>query len=449
MLKTLLKLAWPIVLARSAQSVIGFSDALMSASLGQSSLAAVTTGGLNFFAMVIFPMGLAYILQSFAAQWKGKGDLAAARRYGHYGLILSALFLLLGFAAPFGVDSFLSLFPYEANVRDPMRAYLVIRFTSLGAVVATEVLGNWFGGLGNTRLQMIAGLVAMVFNVVLNYMLIGGHWGAPALGVAGAAWASSIATWCGVSVLLWAFVARKMTGKIEGPLNLRLSEFLRMLRFGVPHGFNWFLEFTAFWIFITVVIAKLGTTVLAAFMVVMQINSVSFMPAFGMSSAGAILAGQAIGEGKKNDVPRVLKSTLMITCLWQGSVGLIYFLLPGPLISMFAPTGTEAAEMLRVGGTMLALSACWQLCDAVVISLSEILRAAGDTTWCLWARVVLAWFMFMPAAYYLVSVRQQGYVAAMLCLMGYLTLLAIVFVWRFRSGAWRKIDLTGAHEPAL
>ncbi|MDX2023555.1 MAG: MATE family efflux transporter [Deltaproteobacteria bacterium] len=446
MLKTLFTLAWPIILARSAQSVIGFSDALMSASLGQSALAAVTTGGLNFFAMVIFPMGLAYILQSFAAQFKGKGDLAAARRYGHYGLMLSSLFLLLGFAAPLGVDRFLSWFPYEANVREPMRAYLVIRFTSLGAVVATEVLGNWFGGLGNTRLQMIASVVAMVVNVLLNYALIGGHWGAPALGVAGAAWASSIATWCGVAVLLWAFVTRRMTGKIEGPLRLRASEFWRMLRFGVPHGFNWFLEFTAFWIFITVVIAKLGTTVLAAFMVVMQINSVSFMPAFGLSCAGAILAGQAIGENHKDKVPGVLKHTLIITCLWQGSVGLIYLALPRYLISLFAPDGQDAAELIRVGRTMLAISACWQLFDAVVISLSEILRSAGDTAWCLWARVVLAWLTFMPVAYYVVSVRHQGYVAAMMCLMGYLVLLAIAFSWRFRAGAWRRIDLTGSHE---
>ena len=446
MLSKLLKLAWPIILARSAQSVIGFSDALMCAPLGESSLAAVTTGGLNFFALVIFPMGLAYILQSFAAQFRGRGDLAAARRYGHYGLILAAFFLLLGLAAPLGVNTFLSWFPYTADVRDPMRAYLVIRLTCLGAVVATEVLGNWFGGLGNTRLHMMAGLVAMVLNVLLNYMLVAGHWGAPAMGVAGSALASSIATWCGLLVLLWAFGTRKMTGKIEGPLNLRLSEFLRMLRFGVPHGFNWFLEFTAFWIFITVVIAKLGTTVLAAFMVVMQINSVSFMPAFGMSSAGAIMAGQAIGLGQKDDVPRVLARTVLITALWQGSVGLAYFLFPTQLISLFAPGGTGADSMVAIGRTMLAVSACWQLCDAVVITLSEILRAAGDTAWCLYARVILAWFMFMPTAYYVVSVRKMGYVAAMFCLMAYLTLLAVVFVWRFRSGAWRKIDLTGAHE---
>lgn len=449
--RTLLRLAWPIVLARSAQSVIGFSDALMTAPLGESALAAVTTGSLNFFAFVIFPMGLAYIVQSFAAQFKGRGDLPAARRYAHYGLFLAALFFVIGIGAVTVVDEFLALFPYTPEVRAPMRAYLAVRFTALGAVVATEVLGNWFGGLGNTRLQMIAGVVAMVFNVLLNYALIGGHWGAPALGITGAAWASVIATWAGLAVLLWAFVTHKVIGRVEGALNLNAKEFLRMLRFGVPHGFNWFLEFSAFWIFITVIVAKLGTVVLAAFMVVLQINSVSFMPAFGLSSAGAILAGQAIGEGQRDDVPRVLRRTLIITALWQGSVGLLYLLMPRLLISLFAPgneTAGSQATMIAVGRTMLALSAGWQLFDAAVISLGEILRAAGDTTWCLWARLVLAWAVFMPVAYYVVGVRDAGHVAAMYCLLGYVLLLAFVFAWRFRSGAWRSIDLTGSQSPS-
>ncbi len=443
LLKSLLSLAWPIVLARSAQSVIGFSDALMTAPLGESPLAAVTTGSLNFFAMVIFPMGLAYIVQSFASQFQGRGDKAAARRYGYYGLVLSVLFFVLGFGAMLGVDKFLSWFPYAPEVREPMRAYLAIRFTSLGAVVATEVLGNWFGGLGNTQLQMRAGIIAMIFNVLLNYLLIGGNLGAPALGVVGAAWASVIATWMGLALLLWAFFTHKVLGKVPGPLNLRVSEFLRMLRFGVPHGFNWFLEFSAFWIFITVIVADLGTTVLAAFMVVMQINSVSFMPAFGLSSAGAILAGQAIGEGHKHKVPLVLKRTLTIAAIWQGGVGILYLAFPSKLMGVFAPGQGDPTNLLAVGGTMLALSACWQLFDAVVISISETLRAAGDTTWCLWARFVLAWLVFMPIAYFVVAVRHHGHVGALLCMLGYLGLLALIFWYRFHSGAWKKIDLTG------
>src|SRR5690606_41956536 len=87
----LLALAWPVILSRSAQSVISFSDALMTSPLGEDALAAATTGALNTFALMILPMGIVFIVQSFSAQLFGKDDLLGARRYGWYGLILAAL----------------------------------------------------------------------------------------------------------------------------------------------------------------------------------------------------------------------------------------------------------------------------------------------------------------------------------------------------------------------
>ncbi len=445
--RVLLTLAWPILLARSAQSVIGFADALMTAPLGEESLAAVTAGGLNFFALVIFPMGLAFIVQSFAAQLKGRGDLLAARRYAHYGLWLAGGIGGLGLLAIPLVPWFLSLFPYADGVRAPMTGYMQIRIVSLGAVVATEVLGNWFGGLGNTHLQMRAGIIAMVANVALNWLLIFGHLGLPALGVNGAALASTLATCAGFLYLAWAFSRGVETGRVRGPLGLRAREFVRMLRFGVPHGFNWLLEFTAFWLFINVIVADLGTTTLAAMMVVMQINSISFMPAFGLSSAGAILTGQTIGEGNKDAVRGILRRTLGIAALWQGTVGLFYLAFPVALMSLFAAPSSDATSLATIGATMLALSAGWQLFDALVITQGEILRAAGDTTFSLWMRFALAWALFLPSSYYFVRARGGGYVAAMLCIIAYLGVLGGVLFLRFRSGAWRKIDLVGHQVP--
>jgi MATE family multidrug resistance protein len=87
--RQLFTLAWPIVLARSAQAAIGFADAAMIAVLGKDALAATTTGALNTFALFILPMGLVFIVQSFAAQLLGQGDLAGARRYAWYGLLVA------------------------------------------------------------------------------------------------------------------------------------------------------------------------------------------------------------------------------------------------------------------------------------------------------------------------------------------------------------------------
>jgi len=437
-----------MVLARSTQAVIGFCDAFMVASLGQDALAATTTGAMNAFSVAILPMGVVFIVQSFAAQLTGKGDLTGARRYAWYGLILSAVAGLIGLIAIPFIRPALGLLPFEPHVADLMADYLDIRLLSLGAMVGIEALGNWFGGLGNTRIQMVAGVVAMVINVALCWVLITGHLGAPALGVAGSALAAAIASWVGFAVVAYAFARARPAGP-RGPLALRKAELMRVLRFGMPNGLNWFLEFAAFLLFINVVMADLGTGVLAAFMVVMSINSVSFMPAFGLSSSGAILAGQAIGAGRKDEVPGIWFLTVRTTASWQCAVSIAYLVLPAPLISMFAPPDQDAAHLIEVGTVLLALSAAWQLFDSVAMTLSETLRAAGDTAWTLWARIVLAWVLFLPASLLTVFVFDGGYVAAMLCIAGYIAVLAAVFYLRFRSGRWRSIDLTGTSPPLV
>jgi multidrug resistance protein, MATE family len=448
---TLLALAWPIVLTRATQSVVGFADALMVAPLGAETLAAVTTGALDTYAFAMLPMGTVFIVQSFAAQLHGRGDLHAARRYAYYGLMIAAVAgLLAAFAIPF-VPALLAPLGYAPRVHAEMSSYMAIRMWSVAAFVGSEALGNWYGGLGNTRLAMIGGVVTMVTNVIGNYLLIEPHFGLPGYGAAGAAAASAISSWLGFLVIAGAFALRRgypggmPSGRV--PLQLRASELLRVLRFGLPNGVNWFLEFASFMVFINVVVGGLGTSVLAAMNVVIQINSISFMPAFGLASAGAILVGNAIGARERDRVSGIVKRTLWVTCAWQGSVGLLYWLLPGPLIELFRPPGAGAAELLAAGAIMLALSAFWQVFDAGAMTLSEALRSAGDTTFCMNARIVLAWFVFIPVAWYSVRVRDGGVQAVILSLTGYLALLALAFGLRFLSGRWRKIDLLGSEGP--
>lgn len=447
-IRPLLSLAWPVILARSTQSIIGFSDALMIAPFGEHAIAATTTGALNSFALVILPMGVAFIVQSFASQLQGKGDLLGARRYAWYGLILSALTAIISAAAIPLVGPVLSWFPYEPEVHRLMTSYIDIRMLGVGAVVAMEVLGNWYSGLGNTRLQMMAGVIAMVLNIFLNWVLIYGNLGAPAMGVEGAALASTIATWAAFGFLALVFALGRGTTRPSGKLVLMRSEFWRMLRFGVPNGINWFMEFAAFTLFINIVVADISTVALAAMMVVIQINSVSFMPAFGLASAGAILSGQAIGADRRDEVQGIVRTTASVAAMWQGAVGLVYLVIPTTLMALFTPPTVNAAELLAVGSTLLAISAAWQLFDALGMTLSETLRAAGDTAWCMWTRLTLAWLVFTPLSLITVNVLGGGPVIAILCMLVYIALLAAAFAWRFYvSRAWRHIDLTGSEIP--
>jgi MATE family multidrug resistance protein len=217
-----------------------------------------------------------------------------------------------------------------------------------------------------------------------------------------------------------------------------------MLRFGIPNGLNWFLEFAAFMFFVNVVVADLGTVATAALLATVQVNSVSFMPAFGLGSAGAILVGKAIGSDEHDEVPSILKRTLSMTCTWQLSVGVVYLLMPGPIMRLFAPDGAgDQAEIVAVGASALALSAAWQLFDALTMSVSETLRAAGDTAFSLYARLAVAWLLFVPGSYVAIAVAGGGPNAAILAVVAYLAVLSVVMGWRFRTGRWRRIQLTG------
>jgi multidrug resistance protein, MATE family len=446
-LRTLLHLAWPIVLARATQSVIGFSDALMVAPLGEKALAAASMGAMNSFSVMILPMGVAFIIQSFAAQLKGRGDLEATHRYAWYGLMLAAGATALSLIAIPFVGDLLGLFSYEPEVRKLMTEYMVIRLFSVGAVIGVEALGNWYGGLGNTRLQMIAGIIAMVANIFLNWVLIGGHLGAPAMGVAGAALASSLASWISFGVVaLWFAKGWGGVPKRTTPLNLTMSGFARVLRFGLPNGVNWFLEFAAFAVFLNAVMGKLGTAALAGINVVLAINSISFMPAFGLASSGAILVGQAVGAGAKHRVWPIVRLTGGVAITWMLTIAVVYVVAPDVLFSIFTKPGEDGAALRALGGTMLALSAAWQLFDAVAMTISESLRSTGDTTWPMLARIALAWFVFLPLGWLFVVRMGGGVTAAMGCIIGYIALLAAALAWRFRSGKWKRIELI---EPTI
>ena len=434
---SLWRVAWPIMVSRISQSVVNLSDVKMVAPLGTSAIAATATGGMNSFAVIIFPMAMVFLVSSFSSQMYGQGDAVGARRYGWYGLFLALLTQGLCVLAIQVLPDVLSEKSYTPEVRRMMIEYMVIRLWGSGAAVGMEALSGYFGGLGKTRAGMTANIMLMVANVLGNWLLIEGHWGCPAMGVRGSALASTLSTWLALSGLFTYFL---WTGRGLPASPLRWSEFVRMVKFGLPAGVNWFLEIFAFIYFANAVVGHLGTNSLAAINVVFTLNSVSFMPAFGLASGGAILVGQAIGAGAKELVPRAVVLTTSATLLWQGTTVVLYLLFPQQLISPFAQ-GEGAAELLDIGMRMLMVSAAWQLFDAVATSLAESLRAAGDTTFPMIARLVIAWVVFVPGS--LISVHYFGWgdAAATSWIVAYLALLAAALLWRFRTGAWRHVQL--------
>src|SRR4029079_6547125 len=200
-IRALLVLALPMVLARASQSVITFADAIQVKHLGYQAIAATATGGLTVVGFEILAMGTVFIVQSFVAQLTGRGDRDDTPRFAWYGLAIALMAAVLAVALLPLVGLPRAVTGYSPGVRAQITDYMAIRMLSVGAVVGVEALGNWYGGLGKTWMQMVAGLITMVTAVFFNWVFIDGHLGAAAMGVRGAALASVIASFLGFAFI--------------------------------------------------------------------------------------------------------------------------------------------------------------------------------------------------------------------------------------------------------
>lgn len=425
-----------MVFARTSQALLGFFDALQTSHLGASALVAASTGAANTACLVMLPLGAASITSSMVAQLHGRSDHDAKASYAWYGLIIALLAGLLGVGVGPLVAYIIGWFPFAADVQQQMSTYMAIRLCAVAAMVGSEVLGGYFSAQGKPWIQMASGIVVLAINAPLNYWLINGGWGVPALGVAGSALASAIASTLAFLFVLVMFL-RSRLGHPRAVL--RLGEFRRVVRIGTPVGLHWFSEFAAWQLFANIVLGDLGTVPLAAFNTVMTISTLACMPSFAFASAGSVLAGQWIGKGRRDLVWPQLRQTLTVSLGWMTAVGLLYLAIPGELLSIFAQNA-DATALLSVGGAMLLLTAGWQIVDAAGMCIGETLRSAGDTRWCAIAHGFLSWGVFLPIAFGVVHYG-GGVPGALWCLAGYFAALAALFAYRFASGRWRTIEL--------
>jgi MATE family multidrug resistance protein len=212
--------------------------------LGPRAIAASATGGFNVFLIMILPMGTVFIVQSFVAQRVGANHRDATPRFAYYGLIIALASGLVALAAIPAIDPLLALADFSPEVRSQMSEYMAIRMYSVAEVVGVEVLANWYGGLGNTWMALVASIISMVSDLFLNWVLIYGHLGAPAMGVNGAALSTTIGSFVGLAVLGISFWRRwgMSIGGAPAPARqpilrtLSFKELRRVLRFGFPNG---------------------------------------------------------------------------------------------------------------------------------------------------------------------------------------------------------------------
>src|SRR5262245_18680370 len=421
-----------------SSTLMGVIDTAMVGHLGATELAAV--GFAHVWTWTLFsPLaGTASGVQTFVAQYHGAGD---ERRCGawvwHALAILAPAAALaasaIGLAAPLG----LALLGPSPALQASALAFLPGRLVGLiGTTIAFAWL-SFFRGIGDTRTPMLGSVLANVLNASLGYALIFGEFGFPRLGVAGSGIAIAVAEWWFALFLAVAASRRALRSRYgTGPIAARRTEVRRVLRTGLPIGGQWLLDMGAFAVFTTFV-ARMSDASMAASQAFISLLSLSFMQASGLSVAAATLVGRYVGAGDLAAAARSFRTALALAAGLGGFVAVLFLTVPGALLGLF----TKDADVLALGGPLLALGAAFQLLDALGITTTGALRGAGDTRWPFVVQASLAWFVFLPSAWILGIALGGGLTGVWAGGFVYVAALAAAFIARFPAGSWRRIRI--------
>jgi MATE family multidrug resistance protein len=432
-MREVVRIALPAIVTQLSVTLMWIADTFFVGRLGSAEQGAVGFAGAVVWTLCSFVAGTLTAVQIFVAQHVGAGSGRQAGGVTWQGIAVAGMAAIPVFAIGLAGESFLSAFHIHPALFPHAVTYFRIRLLGAGANFLTFACDGYLRGIGDTRTPMLITLAANIVNIVLDYLLIFGHAGFPRMGVAGAAWATVASSALQGLVMLVIFIRR---GRREGHLPERVvkpaaREIVRLLRVGTPVGMQWVLDMGS-WTAFTTLVAGLGEVQAAANQVAISILHVSFMPGYGISIAATTLVGQYLGAGNPKAAIRSAHHALQLAVVFMGVMGAGFLVGRGALIRSFNPD----PAVIAVGGQLLVIAAVFQVFDAVNLVLSGVLRGAGDTRFPMLVTIVMAWFVFLPAAWFMTIHLGWGVVGGWVAVIFWAAGLALLLGWRFQRRKW-------------
>lgn len=395
-------LGFPLIGGHLAQLAIGLTDTVMLGWHGVEDLAAVTLGGSYFFVLFLMGSGFGWAVMPLVAAADSGGDETSVRRSTRMGLWLSVGYAVLVMPALLWATPVLRALGQTPEVAERAGDYLWIAGWGMFPALLVMVLKSYLAALERTRIVLLIMLLAAAVNAVADYALIFGAWGAPAMGLRGAALASIVTQ----AVSLVAVIAYAVRALPEHDLFVRLwrpdGEMLaRVFRLGVPIGLTSLSE-TSLFTASAMMMGWLGTVPLAAHGIAVQLASTTFMVHLGLSNAATVRAGNAFG---RRDQAHMARGALVVTgmSLAMSAVTIGLFLsMPETLLSLFMdPDNPERPAILEIGVGLLSVAALFQLVDGAQVVALGLLRGVQDTTVPMLIAALAYWVIGIPASYIL------------------------------------------------
>ncbi|MEZ5812078.1 MAG: MATE family efflux transporter [Rhizobiaceae bacterium] len=399
-----LGLGLPLIGAHLAQVAITTTDTIMIGWLGAVALGASVLGAQSFFLMLMLGSGFAIAIMPIAAQAEGRGDVRAVRRSVRMGLWIAVGYSALCMVPLTYFEPILLFGGQDPAVVGPAAEYMRVLQWSLFPAQLSFVLRSFFVALGRPQIMLWTTVFAAVLNGFLNYALIFGHWGAPELGIVGAAWASLITT--SLTFLIQCGYAAWQPALRQFELFVRIwrsdrEAMAELIRLGWPIGLTVIAEVGLF-AGSSMMMGWLGTVELAAHGIALQLASLAFMIPLGFSGVATVRIGNAFGRGDHSGLMRAAQTVLALGVGWGVVSAMLFVAAPGPLAALFLDeTRPDSAAVLASATVLLAFAAAFQLFDCLQAVAAGLLRGLKDTRTPLLIAVFSYWVVGMPAAWLL------------------------------------------------
>jgi MATE family multidrug resistance protein len=438
-----LRLAVPVMLSQLGHVLMGVVDNMMVGRLGATALAAVGLANVIFNVFLLFGIGMSYAITTLVAQADGERDTKGVSAVLKHGLAINLITACILVLVVFAGKNLLRYMGQPADVVSLSIPYLNIVTISIIPVLLFQTFRQLSEGLSNTRLAMVVVLGGNVLNIALNYLLIYGKGGFPALGLNGAGYATLISRVVMALAIAWYVYRAPFFKAYRSGFRLRhfsKKMFSRMLHIGIPAGLQFIFEVVAF-DFSLVMMGWLGTQALAAHQIAINLATISYMTTSGLAAAATIRMGREWG---RNDIPRLRFAAFTIikmALVWM-SVWAVVFIAGRSFLPALYVTD---AEVISLAAPLVVIAGLFQLSDGLQVVSVGALRGLQDVKIPSLLIFVSYWVVALPLGYGLAFVWGWGAIGIWLGLLLGLTLVALAVTWRFHLLSGERLA-NRAHE---
>ncbi|AJG39965.1 MULTISPECIES: MATE family efflux transporter [Thermotoga] len=432
--KELIKLALPAMGENVLQMLFGMAD---TAFLGHYSWKAMSGVGLSnqiFWVVQVVLIAASMGVTVTVANALGAGNRRALRTLAWNGIFLALFTGLLLTALTMFSDGLLNIFPnLEDEIRDAAKEYLKIILSGSMGFSIMAVFSAMLRGLSDTRTPMIVTGVTNLLNIFLDYAMIFGKFGFPMWGVRGAAIATVLSRFVGSAILTFVIFKKEEFQLKRGYVFPTWSVQKEILRVGFPTAIENFVFSTGVLLFANVLLMA-GAEAYAGHRIGINVESLSFMPAFGISVAITTLAGRYNGMGNRDHVLGVIRQGWILSLLFQVTVGVIIFLFPEPLIRIF----TSDPQIVEIAKLPVKIIGLFQFFLATEFTMNGALRGTGNTLPPMIITFISIWAVRLPVAYVMVKYFDLGLLGAWIGMISDIVFRSTLKLAFFLSGKWEK-----------